>query len=467
MDWWVLVQVFLGGAAAQLAVAQWLRLDLELTVAHRWLALWAAAVAATLLTNGVVLASAGTVREVAMVARVGFVASTIVLMVVVVARVIGRTVPRLILWPLVLAGVARLVLWVTTDLVFVHAFTADDQPIYAVGHLWTSLPTFPLVVTFLVMTRRDWADRFERDVLLVSVGATMVVGAVAVVATPIHREVATGMLAFPLLVGISTIARHRCRHLTDLRVRTAFERDALGAELAVANGELRSALAVRDDLLDATTHELRTPLTPIGGFTEILRHRWRDMPPEAIDENLDVVHRNVVRMGDLVEEMLSARHLRPGAPIGAPDDVEILPVLQEVRGRHPDVGMELRCVAELRAYVNRSHFSHILQRLVENAVRHGAPPIEVTVRLVAEGVEVRVVDHGPGVSRDFRERLFEPFTQASVGSVRTASGVGLGLSVARRLAEAMGGTLEHAPDSSGDSGACFVLIVPSAPVAER
>ena len=100
----------------------------------------------------------------------------------------------------------------------------------------------------------------------------------------------------------------------------------------------------------------------------------------------------------------------------------------------------------------------ILFNLVDNACKYGAETVEVSVPACGGGIELRVRDHGPGISGAFRRKLFQPFSKSDREAADSAPGVGLGLSLCRGLARSLGGDL--APDGSVSDGACFVLTLP-------
>jgi signal transduction histidine kinase len=464
---WIVVQAVVAGAAFQLAAVQASRHPDEIRVATGWLAGLAAIVGGTLVANTGLPVATGSLLEVALFVRMAGVVATIVLMVVVVGQLTGRRVPPLLLWPLVALGVVRLGLWLGTDLVWAHRLDAQGWPVLAAGHLWTALPTFPLVIGWLWATRDDWQDPFERAALLVALTGTIAVGVVATVGAPEPRELATGMLGVPLLVGVAVVERHRCRVLATRHERNDRQRAALADSLRTANAELNAALAVRDQVLDAFTHELRTPLTPIKGYVELLRDRHAAMDPATLESSLAVVDRNVDRLHRMIDEVLTARAVRPGV---TPRPSAVVAIDEVVREAARDVGapdVMVTCPPDLRVEVPRHHLLQVLWRLVENAVRHGRPPIEVRVAVVDDGVEVRVVDHGDGVPPAFRSRLFEPFAQASAGPGRASGGLGLGLSTARRFAESMGATLVVDTGPVADrAGTCFTLRLPAGSVVE-
>jgi signal transduction histidine kinase len=95
----------------------------------------------------------------------------------------------------------------------------------------------------------------------------------------------------------------------------------------------------------------------------------------------------------------------------------------------------------------------MIRNLLENAKRHGAPPIEVSVSLTAESVELAVCDGGAGIPEAERERMFEPFHRAGAGR-----GTGLGLALVQQIARRHGGDARCAPQSG--RGSCFIVVLP-------
>jgi signal transduction histidine kinase len=107
----------------------------------------------------------------------------------------------------------------------------------------------------------------------------------------------------------------------------------------------------------------------------------------------------------------------------------------------------------------------ILGNLLENALRHapGDDPVVLEVRSEGNRLVFRVLDRGPGIPAADAERVFVPFTVVAV-SGRPQTGAGLGLAIARSLAVAQGGTLEHAPREGG--GSVFTLALPAAAIPD-
>jgi two-component system sensor histidine kinase KdpD len=243
--------------------------------------------------------------------------------------------------------------------------------------------------------------------------------------------------------------------LAALSVRLAAE-----AEHAEA---LREADRLKDALLASVSHDLRTPLTTIKALAHDLA--------AAGDDRAAVIEQQSDRLNHMVADLLDLSRLNAG---GVPMQTEINAVedlvgaaIQQVAGALG--GRELRTSLALREPmpVGRFDFVHslrILVNLIENALKYSPAdtPIEVAMRGEGERIAIAVADRGRGVPPAERERIFEPFYRpagVSPDSAR-AGGAGLGLAIARRLAEAQGGTLAYEDRPGG--GSVFTLRLPAA-----
>ncbi|MGW3466687.1 sensor histidine kinase, partial [Streptomyces olivaceoviridis] len=176
---------------------------------------------------------------------------------------------------------------------------------------------------------------------------------------------------------------------------------------------------------------------------------------EAIEEGAD-------RLDHLVGNLLDMSRLQTGTVTPLIRETDLDEVVPMALGGVPEDSVELDIPETLSmVYVDRGLLERAVANVVENAVEH-SPPGEralVSASALADRVEVRVVDRGPGVSDDAKDRIFEPFQR--YGDSPRGNGVGLGLAVARGFTEAMGGTLA-AEDTPG-GGLTMVLSVPTAP----
>ncbi|PVZ13275.1 sensor histidine kinase [Actinomycetospora cinnamomea] len=223
------------------------------------------------------------------------------------------------------------------------------------------------------------------------------------------------------------------------------------------------AADLRTALLSAVGHDLRTPLTAIKAAAGSLRDPVLRMSTADRQELLATVEESADRLTGLVDNLLDSSRLAAGAvtPVAAPvgldgivaasltglssadGDRMVVDVAEDLPDVRADPGLAERVVANL----------------VDNALRHGGDgTVAVRASAYADRVELRVVDRGPGVPRKQLDGLFTPFQQ--LGDRRRATGVGLGLHVARGFAEAMGGTLD-AEDTPG-GGLTMALSLPAA-----
>jgi two-component system sensor histidine kinase KdpD len=241
------------------------------------------------------------------------------------------------------------------------------------------------------------------------------------------------------------------------RARQAQETAQQAAGLAAGN-------AMRTALLAAVSHDLRTPLAAIKASVSSLR--LTDIVLEPNDEAilLETIEESADRLDALIANLLDMSRLQAGSledsrdrpmDVGA---VILSAVDSVVRGQDaPPVALEV--AADLPLARGDSGFAErIVANLIENAVRYGGEGgVLVSGSSVGDRVEVRVIDHGPGVRDDDKDAMFTPFQRLgdSHGGAAAGSGVGLGLAVARGFAEVVGGTLE-AEDTPG-GGLTMVL----------
>ena len=244
------------------------------------------------------------------------------------------------------------------------------------------------------------------------------------------------------------------------QLATALESDRLHAEAAEADS-LARANQLRSALLAAVSHDLRTPLASIKAASSSLLSDQLDFGPDETGILVRTIDDEADRLSSLVENLLDMSRLETGAMeiLRSPTDVEELveSALTSLgpRARVSPCGSTRRCRPS-RPIPDWSNGS--LANLVDNAVQHSAGrPVRVEAGTVAGRVDVRVVDHGPGIRVADRERIFLPFQR--LGDTDNGTGVGLGLAVSRGFAEAVGGELDVEDTPGG--GCTMVLRLPA------
>jgi two-component system, OmpR family, sensor histidine kinase KdpD len=229
----------------------------------------------------------------------------------------------------------------------------------------------------------------------------------------------------------------------------ALERRQLRAEAAVAAG-LAEASDLRVALLAAVSHDLRTPLSSIKAAATSLLQQDVEWTPQATRELLTTIDEESDRLNTLVGNLLDMSRLQSGALELTMRDIgleEVVPSAIKGLGERGH-GVETRVDETLpRVHADAALLERAVANVVDNALAWS--PADKTVRVeagaIAGRVDLRVVDRGPGIPPDQRERVFQPFQR--LGDQSNGTGTGLGLAVARGFVEAMGGeiTVEDTP----------------------
>jgi len=227
---------------------------------------------------------------------------------------------------------------------------------------------------------------------------------------------------------------------------------------SVRAAQLQESQKAKDAVLASVSHDLRTPLTTIKS----LAHEMA----EQGDDRAMVIEQEADRLTRFVTDLLDLSRIASGMPLDIqPNEAEDLlgAVAQSVTGQL--AGRELRVSPDPgeAILIGRFDFPQTLRalaNLVENAAKYSSAgtPIDLTVRRIGDALAFTVADRGPGVPEVERDRIFQAFYRRT-DIPRDASSTGLGLSIARGIAEAQGGTLVHEPREGG--GSVFSLRVPA------
>ncbi len=237
---------------------------------------------------------------------------------------------------------------------------------------------------------------------------------------------------------------------------------------------LRESDRLKDDLLAAVSHELRTPLAGMLGALATLSAREGLLTDPQRQELVDMAVRQGDRLKLQIEQLLLAARLeRSGHEPAERPVVDAAALARDAvaaaRAAYParQLVLEVRAVLPVRAVPEA--VLQVLGNLLDNAAKHAPDkaPIRVAARQVGALAVVSVQDTGPGVPPAERERIFERFTQLDSGATRQAGGVGLGLYIARQLANAQGGELLATDPADAGQGARFELRLPMAELAFR
>ncbi|MGA4839117.1 ATP-binding protein [Streptomyces sp. G45] len=251
----------------------------------------------------------------------------------------------------------------------------------------------------------------------------------------------------------------------DRRVLAAFaaqaavvlDRERLKSQAAEARA-LAEGNRIRTALLAAVSHDLRTPLAGIKAAVSSLRSEDVEWSEEDQAELLEGIEAGADRLDHLVGNLLDMSRLQTGTVAPLVREIDLDEVVPMALGGVPDGSVDLDIPEDLpMVAVDKGLLERAVANIVENAVKYAPEdaPVLVAASSLADRVELRVVDRGPGVPDEAKDRIFEPFQR--YGDAPRGSGVGLGLAVARGFVESMGGTL-NAEDTPG-GGLTMVLTL--------
>jgi signal transduction histidine kinase len=206
------------------------------------------------------------------------------------------------------------------------------------------------------------------------------------------------------------------------RLAASFNRSAARIEALVGAHKM---------LLANASHELRTPLARIRMGLELMKS---DASQQA------AIERDIAELDELVGAILLASRLESLEEFGADEEIDLLALAAEECARYRDCALDgVPTVVWADALMLR----HLLRNLLDNAVKHGRPPIEVGLRTGPGGAVLTVADAGEPIEAAHRERQFEPFVR--VGG--TGGGTGIGLSLVRLIARRHGGEAAYVEEA--------------------
>jgi signal transduction histidine kinase/DNA-binding response OmpR family regulator len=222
----------------------------------------------------------------------------------------------------------------------------------------------------------------------------------------------------------------------------------------------------KDEFLAMLSHELRNPLAPIRTALEVVRRIGSPDPKFAWAT--DIMMRQVRQMTRLIEELLDVARISQGKIVLTREKVDLNAVISaSVETVQPAVDarnqvLEVTPLAQpISVEGDAARLSQILSNLLSNAAKFSdkATTIELRARVDTGTVAISVRDHGIGIEADLLPRVFDLFTQGQRALDRSQGGLGIGLTLARRLAEMHGGTLDAASRGAG-KGSEFTLRLP-------
>jgi signal transduction histidine kinase len=279
-----------------------------------------------------------------------------------------------------------------------------------------------------------------------------------------RRHFLTAILIVAIAIGIASLpaVRYLTRRLEDLRRGVEhWGTGALSSRVAVCGNDevalvaksfnlaadrVERLIKSQKTLLANASHELRSPLARLRMAGEMFE---ASPSPELRDE----IIRNLSEIDELVDEILLKSRLDSEQKVELHQAVDLLPLSAEEAAA---VGADVEGEA-IHVEGNERLLRRAIRNLIQNAARHGRPPVTVQVTTASGCARVAVCDRGDGLKHEEADRVFEPFYRPE-GRSESAGGWGLGLSLVSEIARLHAGRVWYSPLAEG--GACFTLEIP-------
>jgi signal transduction histidine kinase len=241
---------------------------------------------------------------------------------------------------------------------------------------------------------------------------------------------------------------------------------AMVRELAAARTAAVAANAAKDDFLAVLSHELRTPLTPALAAASALMNEAAD--PAEIRESLAIIRRNIELEARLVDDLLDVTRITQGKLRIHSTPADLHTILRDALAMVTPALREKQITPVLDLTQGQplirgdaARLTQVFSNLFGNAAKFTPPGGKLTIRsvLTAEKVRVEIEDNGIGIVAELLPQIFDPFRQGHVGTTRRFGGLGLGLSVAKGLVEAHGGSIS-VRSAGHKQGATFTVELP-------
>jgi len=229
--------------------------------------------------------------------------------------------------------------------------------------------------------------------------------------------------------------------------------------------ELRRLSALRADFVSLVSHELRSPMAAVIGAARTLQERWRALAPEQREAFLALIADETNRLAILIGDVLHTSQIEAGTFSYSFTDVDLSRLVEDAVATASLGQDEVRVTASVSSSLppirgDRERLRQVLANLIENAIKYSPAGQEVEVSAQPDNgcVKISVADQGPGIPHDQQRLIFEKFGRADVAG-GSKPGTGLGLFIARSIAEAHGGTVDVR--SSPGAGSTFTLTLPA------
>lgn len=254
-----------------------------------------------------------------------------------------------------------------------------------------------------------------------------------------------------------------------LQLRAEAERDRLLEHEHHERIEAEKSVQSRDDFLAMASHELRTPLTPLKMYLDWFKREARKIQPDLLPKAknllkaLDFTDREINRLIQLTDDLLDVTRISAGRLILTREPMNLVELVSQASEEKIEELSKKQCSlifnkdGPINGVWDYNRIEQVFACLLSNAMKYGAgKPIQVTLDHDGEKAFLKVTDHGPGILKEDRDKIFQRFERAV--SIKNYDGLGLGLYISKEIIEAHGGAITL--ESEIGKGSTFTVSLP-------
>lgn len=231
--------------------------------------------------------------------------------------------------------------------------------------------------------------------------------------------------------------------------------------------ELKKVDRLKNEFVSTVSHEIRTPLTSISGSIGLIKNGVVGDIPKGVSELIDLIEKNTTRLLFLINDILDIEKIESGKLEYNFDDVELsslveqaIEVNQNYAKRLNSTYIFVETIENIKVHADAQRLLQVLANILSNAAKFSVPDSEIKVGIKKSNentITIYCEDRGPGISDEFKDKIFEKFTQQDGSTNRKYAGSGLGLSISKAIIEQHNGCIRF---DTSDNGTTFYIDLP-------
>lgn len=230
--------------------------------------------------------------------------------------------------------------------------------------------------------------------------------------------------------------------------------------------ERKKAEQMKNEFISTVSHELKTPLTSIRGSLGLITGGMAGEIPEQAKKLIDIAYKNCERLIPLINDIMDIEKIETGKMEYKIMPLQLMPLVEQAceanQSYAEQFGVKLKLehtLPDVMVNADSDRLMQVITNLLSNAAKFSPPDDTVTISVLRIGISIRVAitDHGPGIPKEFRSRIFQKFARADSKDTRQKGGTGLGLSISKAIIDRLGGYIGYLET---DEGTTFYFDLP-------